>query len=430
MVTLKAKLFLPWSNNIVSKIKDCENKLHHHSRTLQEVCVICQTSREESQCQAFSDHQVAIKTALVYKDLPFYIQAEQLKEFLHAYIHKHDAIYILLKKETSQIGHLLTQICATAYPEQIFYLTEDDQTISSPALTLTEETHFSLIQYVNELIYSGNYSSAQVLLDESLSGKHSEINELLNLGNQLFLLNLDKENVPGKQHPLNLLMETLAAHDISDREELDYLRRLMSVQDQKQRPFIAVLHNYAEFLYEQDDIIDFIVLYYRLAEETLLFALGWDHDWNNQFIYREDAGFKLAFPKWRLSKHYHRYNQALREYIQTVEAKKRVQIRSSHQAAIENLTSEEAYFAQLYLAFANKGIVQCIEFRHEGVSGHGFADLTKKELENLCSGKTPLQLIDPLLKRLGLKPEHSIFELLNKGIMALLQEQDNASGMY
>ncbi|WP_042454307.1 hypothetical protein [Neobacillus dielmonensis] len=423
MVTLKVKLIILWSNDFLSKIKEAERKVLSYSKKLQEVCIICSNKQEESLCHSFVSNHIAVRTVLVNNEQPVYRQSDQLKVFLHSYIDENDEIFILLQKESAPIGHLLTQIGAAEYHEQVYFLTEDDRRASRLSFTTAEETNFDLIQHVSELIYSGNYQSASVLLNERLAAKHAEVNDLLHFGNKLFLLDFENEYVPGKQNPLNLLADTLTSTDISDNEEVNYLISLLPIQDQEQRPFIALLHNYAEFLYEQDDVIDFIVLYYRLVEETLLFALGWDHDKRGQFVYREDSNYKLVLPKWRLTKHYHRYNQALQEYIRMLEEKKQVRIQAGHQVGCEKLSDEEAYFVHLYLALREKGIVKCIEFRHEGISGHGFADLSKKELEILCGGKTPLEILNPLLERLGLKPEYSIFNLLNKGVLALLQEK-------
>ena len=58
-----------------------------------------------------------------------------------------------------------------------------------------------------------------------------------------------------------------------------------------------------------------------------------------------------------------------------------------------------------------------LELRHEGVSGHGFADFNKEEFETICGGQSPLEKMDPLLSQLQLKPEFSLFKLVQKGIL-------------
>ncbi|WP_394186768.1 hypothetical protein [Metabacillus halosaccharovorans] len=283
-----------------------------------------------------------------------------------------------------------------------------------------EEVHMNLIQQISELIYSGNYHSAKVLFSEKV-GHSRVLNELLQFGQQLFVLDFSYQSSQGVQNPIELLKQILTISKNVNSEELKYLEGLINTPN-KQESFIALLHNYASFLYEQNDMIDFIVLYYRLVEETLLYALGWDINERNYLKYREGAIYNLDFPTWRLTKHYHRYAQALEQYISKIEKKKQITIDQKRQR-FENLTSSEAYFASIWLDFKENGIQECIDFRHEGVSGHGFADLTKIELEEKCNGQPPLHLLDSLLTNLDLKPSHSIFELLNKGIIAMLQEE-------
>ena len=61
---------------------------------------------------------------------------------------------------------------------------------------------------------------------------------------------------------------------------------------------------------------------------------------------------------------------------------------------------------------------------HEEVSGHGFADFNKEEFETICGGQSPLEKMGPLLSQLQLKPEFSLFKLVQKGILGIAQEND------
>ena len=62
--------------------------------------------------------------------------------------------------------------------------------------------------------------------------------------------------------------------------------------------------------------------------------------------------------------------------------------------------------------------------RHEWVSGHGFADFNKEVFEAFCGGQSPLEKMGPLLSQLQLKPEFSLFKLVQKGILGIAQEND------
>ncbi|MGX6443608.1 hypothetical protein ACWM35_10380 [Neobacillus sp. K501] len=416
----RGKLFITWSETVYSKIRDCEIKIHRDSRELQEVYVICTSFEEERMCQKYKMDSLSLNTFVISHEQDVLSQSGKLKNFLDSSIHGDDQVFLLLENHTKPVNHLLTHLCAATFQKQIYYLSEDDYRITNFGYTQQEEISMDLIQHVQELIYSGNYHSAQVFLKEK-AGNSPRINQLLQLGNQLFFLDFNNQNMQREQTPLELLYEILITHNIAEAGELKYLEALKE-STKKQETFIQLLHNYASFLYELNDIIDFIVLYYRLVEESLLYALGWDINEYNEFVYRDDAIYQLDFPNWRLTKHYHRYNQALQQYILTIEKNKQLTI-SHRKQGFEKLSTREAYFADIYLAFTEKGISSCIDFRHEGVSGHGFADLTKTELEERCNGSTPIQILNDILKSLQLKPCYSIFELLNKAIMALLQEE-------
>ena len=58
---------------------------------------------------------------------------------------------------------------------------------------------------------------------------------------------------------------------------------------------------------------------------------------------------------------------------------------------------------------------EILELRHEGVSGHDFADFNKEEFETIWGGQSPLEKMDPLLSQLQLKLEFSLFKFVQKG---------------
>ena len=59
-----------------------------------------------------------------------------------------------------------------------------------------------------------------------------------------------------------------------------------------------------------------------------------------------------------------------------------------------------------------------------GGKGHGFADFNKEEFEAICGGQSLLEKMDPLLSQLQLKPEFSLFKLVQKGILGIAQENN------
>ena len=189
---------------------------------------------------------------------------------------------------------------------------------------------------------------------------------------------------------------------------------------------MIILSNYAEYLYTENDLIDFIVLFYRLVEETLLYSIGWDINWNTrdeyrQFFIRTDAAYALSIPKTeKLSKHFHRYMKILKNEIRAIEDRMQVKIRRDKCVGLERLSPQDRFFADLYLFFNSKSLEDFLDLRHEGVSGHGFAEFTKEDFEVMLNGQSPLLFIHPFLKKFDLLPEVSIFNLIQKCVLALL----------
>jgi hypothetical protein len=408
------KLLLTYSDHLVEHIHHASRILKSHTSVIEEVIVFCQTREEEMSVPGL--HTSVVIEGRIQQ------QSARLKEFLQTSLNENDSILVFLHSNALPLQSILTQLCSSSYQRQTFFLAEGEQAIIPFLESNQPELSASLEQHIRELIYSGNYRSALNLVKDI---KNNELKQLISFGDQLFRLDFSYHANHGDIHPLDLLMDSLMEHSIASGEEIAYIQELKGVTGGGQKPFLFLLQNYAEFLYEQKDIIDFIVLYYRIVEETLLFALGWDVDDQSTFSKREDAQYIMDLPDWRLTKHYHRYEQALRQYIRRLEEEKKVKIRADRQIGFDSLSPEELYFAELYLSIRIKGIQECLDFRHEGVSGHGFADLTIAEMEIICGGQTPLELLEPLLKQQGLLPGFSIFQVLNKAILALLMTEDS-----
>lgn len=71
------------------------------------------------------------------------------------------------------------------------------------------------------------------------------------------------------------------------------------------------------------------------------------------------------------------------------------------------LIEVEWYFLQLYYFFHDKKLEELLQFRHEGVSGHGFEEFTKEQFKTLCGGQTMLAHIAPMTEMLQVKPDFS-----------------------
>ena len=407
------KLLMTYSEQFLENIQYAIQTCGSQNQSIEEVITFCSSAAEEKKCREAYYRGVAIEGSIQQ-------QSEGVKEFLIANVKDQDRIIVFLPKYARPLQTILIQVCSSRFQKQTSFLAEREKTLL-PFIESNQQPHHSRIeQHMRELIYSGNYRSALNLVKDM---RNNELKQLIRFGEQLFRLDFSFQMSQGEIPPIDLLVNCLTEHAIVDGEEIAYLQELKGAEEGRQKAFLFLLHNYAEFLYEQKDIIDFIVLYYRIAEESVLFALGWDVNDQSRFTKRTGAKYMLDFPNWPLTKHYHRYEQALRQYIRGLEEQKKVKIRTDKQVGFDRLTPGEVYFAEVYLFFRNKAIQECLDFRHEGVSGHGFADLTKAEIENICGGKTPLQLLEPLLQQHGLLPEYSIFQILNKAILALMARE-------
>lgn len=208
-----------------------------------------------------------------------------------------------------------------------------------------------------------------------------------------------------------------------------YVERMKKLRKGSQKEFIFFIHNYASFLYEQEDLIDFVVLYYRLVEESLLYALGWDYVENvgpgngYRFVKQTGKRFVLPLHPHEMSRYFHHYLRALKKEIRKIENEYTgVSLLNGNITALDQLNERDRYFADIYHAFQDEELIDFLDLRHEGVSGHGFADFTVEDFERICGGMPPLVKIKPTLEKLGLVPEFSLFDLVQKAVLALLKE--------
>ena len=350
-------------------------------------------------------------------------QMKNLPELLRGVVGPNDQCIIYTGGKYPQETHLLAHLLIQKFPERVRFYSEKNEEI--PFIDDDMYT-FRFYHHVHEFLESGNFLSAKQAIANRL--QHKDIDKLLDFANGLFSLELES-----KAHPNTDMFELLKdkLREIGgDEEEIQYVERMKGLKRGSQKEFIFFIYNYAAFLYEQEDLIDFVVLYYRLVEESLLYAIGWDyveHDGPGngyRFIKQPGNRFVLPLQPQQMSRYFHHYLRALKQEIRRIEQKYAgVFIRNGYVNGLERLNERERYFVRVHLAFHDEALNDFLDLRHEGVSGHGFADFTVEDFVEICGGVTPLETIEPILEELGLIPEFSLFELVQKVVLGLLKEE-------
>lgn len=348
---------------------------------------------------------------------------QELKESLQIILKKEGILVIYISSESTSNHHLLAHVAAQEYQSQTVFLYENEKEGISYYNTLSTSRYFSSVQkyhHVYEFISSGNYKTALKFMKNELS---PEAKKILNLGHSLLSLHVPSDT------PFNIVKDVLVKIPDISSSELNYVEHMKKLRKFDQLAFIQYLHNYAEHLYEDNNLIDFVVLMYRLAEELLLFAIGWDidrysRDDRSQFMLRYNARYQVPLPE-RTSRRYYDYFTALKKEKMKIQKKyhPKVKIERNKVEGIELLNKYERYVADLYSFFYSKKVVEFLDLRHNGVSGHGFTDFSKEMFEELCEGESPLEMFRPVLIKVGVLPEHSIFKLVQKASLALLSPE-------
>ena len=331
-------------------------------------------------------------------------------------------VYTFLTEGNQSFQHLLSHALMQRFHQKVIFLTGKGEMAAENHESEGKALSQNLYEHIHELVISGNFTAAKKLITFN-HFKDQRIIHLLDLGEYLKSLHIPNRNGTMYFQILNDVLKTI--NEENDPEEIEYVERIEGLWKNDQKAFIFYLHNYADFLYKENDLIDFIVLFYRLAEETLLYSIGWDINWNTsdeqrQFFIRKNALYSLRIPRTgNLSKHFHRYMNVLKQEIRSIEERQQVKIRRDKCVGLERLSDRDKYFAELYLFFNNKKLEEFLDLRHEGVSGHGFADFTKEDFERILGG-SPLEKFNQILTMLELNPEFSVFRLVQKAILALV----------
>ncbi|WJQ13236.1 hypothetical protein QT238_13910 [Geobacillus stearothermophilus] len=373
---------------------------------------------------AYPDMDLSIQWHVMDRGLRLREKLQIVRSHLCQIVQHADYILLPLGGGEANLQQMITHEALQLFPDKVVFWVEEAGN-ENVVWMKQYAANRQLYHHVHELISAGNFKAVKKLLTKRVA--NPQVMQLLDLGLSLKTLDLSRKQA---EQYFTILIEVLQHLDSELlEEEIAYIKRMMKLPAGDQKAFISFLYNYAELLYEQQELIDFIVIYYRLAEETLLYALGWDvrNDLNDSafpFLVRKDAKYALPLTKQeKLTKHFHRYMKILSREVRHIEKKENVRIRRDKCVGLERLSPRDRYFADLYLFFNEKSFETFLDLRHEGVSGHGFADFTKEKFEALLGGQTPLQKIDAILTYLSLKPNYSIFQLVQKAVLGLIAHE-------
>lgn len=314
---------------------------------------------------------------------------DDLEEFLENLALKAKRIRIIVEKEGNVLTEAAIHFCITHFPLKTEIRRQNELWRNSDIHWKSEEVY----QLVHHLIYLNKYKIAELILKSYTDDK--DLFHLINFGDQLLNGNAKFPKGQNEMFYFNLLRSVLKNFD-HDHEELQYVNVMKGLVDSKQRAFIYFLQNYCKQLYKTEEFVDFIVLYYRLAEELLLYSMGWDVDNSNHYRVRPNAKKSVPFER-PVSRHFN-------SYLKIVLRKAEEQPKNK-------------YYQHLLEDFTQEWLIHLIDLRHEGISGHGFRHYSKRLLEAIASGN-PIEKMDELLDKYGMKTEHDLFELLQKAILA------------
>ncbi|BCC09533.1 MULTISPECIES: hypothetical protein [Bacillus cereus group] len=367
-------------------------------------------------CKSVVDVQVSVLSGLT--------NIKKLQEYVNAYIETeieaYEQVYIHLGQGNAGLQHMLAHTLWQQHPNKLNMFTGNGlQKDNYYKITDADEyaSENEMYHYIYDFMKHGNYRAAKEIVKKHMPDQRAE--ELLNFAQALTQLQFHSQNGEDSFELLHRVLREIG----SNQEELQFVLEMKKLKQREQKAFLSFLYDFAHMHYEEDRLIDFIVLYYRLVEELLLYGIGWDVN-RDQFMIRKDASHTLRIPHWRITRHLHSYIKVLKDEIRQIENRHRIKIRrDKNVATFSRFMERERYFLQLYYFFYDKKLEELLHFRHEGVSGHGFEDFTKDQFEALCDGESPLAHITPMMERLKVKPEFSLFELVEKAVLGLVNKK-------
>lgn len=316
-----------------------------------------------------------------------------LGELLEQIANKVEKIRILVDKDGSSLTQAAIHFCLTHFPTKTEIKTVRELWKNADINWRKEEIYH--IAY--HLIYQNKFSSVDLLLNNYVENK--DVFHLTTFGQNLLNGNGRYSNVSNEFFYFHLLTKVLNEIEANSKE-VEFVRKMSELVKNKQQVFIYFLQNYCKQLYKTGELVDFIVLYYRLAEELLLYAMGWDVDNTNQYWVRHNAKRKVPFEK--------PYSRHFTSYLNVV-----IKMKEKDPA--------NKFLHRLYGDFTQEWLIHFLDLRHEGISGHGFAQYSTELFEEICGGN-PVEKMDELLEKYGMKAEYDIFELVQKALLALVRQ--------
>jgi len=315
---------------------------------------------------------------------------DDLEEYLENLAMEAKKIRIIVESQGNVLTDAAIHFCMTHFPLKTEIKMKHELWRNSDIHWQGEEVY----QLVRHLIYLNKYKMAELILKNY--SEDDDLFHLLQFGEQLLNGNAKFVDSNNELFYFHLLQRILKRFD-HDKEELQFIQVMKGLANSKQRAFIYFLQNYCKQMYKTEELIDFIVLYYRLAEESLLYAMGWDVNDSNYYWVRRNAKQSVPFEK-PISRHFYSYLKIILN------------------KAKEN--PRNRFYQDLIKDFTQDWLIGLIDLRHEGISGHGFRHFSKELFEEIASGD-PIEKMNELLERYGLYTKHDLFELLQKAILAL-----------
>lgn len=249
----------------------------------------------------------------------------------------------------------------------------------------------------HHFISQNKFSSAEILLNTYV--KNKDIFHLIHFGKNLLNGDVFYPNENNKWFYFNLLSNGLEQLQ-EDEEEIAFVHEMKGLAMGEQKPFIYFLQNYCKHLYENEDLVDFVVLFYRLAEELLLYAMGWDVNEHNYYVVRENTKENVPF-KTPFSRHFSSYLNVVEQQLKRY--------------------PNNDYLQKVNEDFTQKWLLNFLNLRHEGVSGHGFMHYHVQLFEEICGGN-PLEKMNELLEKYNVKANYDVFEIVQKVILAITRQ--------
>lgn len=326
-------------------------------------------------------------------ELSFEEKIEKIEQMIQKHAIKRKQIEVLTQYANVELTYAAIQYCLTYFPKQLALVHNLDKW-SNPNILWDPKEHY--YHHVHHLIERNQFASAEIFLHSKV--KNPVIFHLLTFAKRL------QQGEAKYTNPNNVLyyfelLEKVYVEQLEAPPMLDlYLRQMKRMIKGDQVAFLYYLQSYVSQLYKSNDLIDFIVMYYRLVEELLLYAMGWDATNENHYFVRKNVKNHIREVD-SPSRHFQSYLRIVKK---------------------EASQKPNAYNQKLLQDFSQDWLVNMINLRHDGIGGHGFQFYTKQLFESVCEGN-PLDKLEILLQDYDIQAPYSLFELIQTAIVGLIR---------